>query len=88
VEKMSANFFIGLAAGQQEIFRSQLNATSFRDSNFFIVANAFQRNSRKLSPFRFKLTRAARFVSAQHTKTGYNIPNEHKMYQMTTNCTK
>jgi hypothetical protein len=27
-------------------------------------------------------TRAARFVLVQDTKTGKNVPNEHKMYRM------
>jgi hypothetical protein len=32
--------------------------------------------------------RVARFFWVQHTKTGKNIPNNHKIYRMTTKCTK
>jgi hypothetical protein len=36
----------------------------------------------------YHLARVARFFWVQHTKTGKNIPNDHKIYQMDGNFTK
>jgi hypothetical protein len=34
------------------------------------------------------MARVARFFLVHDTETGKNVPNEHKMYQMNTECTK
>jgi hypothetical protein len=60
-----------------------------RKTPFFSRETAASNLSAKKTAALFFLLRSsvARFFSVQHTKTGNNIPNDNKMYQMATKYT-